>query len=203
MQNYLSGFFISFFFHIGLVLSFTNLFQIKDLYLINQVDPIPAYLIFESPNVNPNKIKARKVKEIIINKPLIQSKAIEIANPKSEIESIGLNKRPAIEGLKKNDINSTFEQISFYSNLIKTQIMDNWKQPTAISQGMSVEIAITLVPTGEVIGIEMTKTSGSSAFDNSALNAVERVSRFYELDMDRKLFDEHFRNFTLVFNPKD
>tara|TARA_Y100001960_G_C14764943_1_gene876368 strand:- start:394 stop:1005 length:612 start_codon:yes stop_codon:yes gene_type:complete len=203
MQNYLSGFFISFLFHIGLVLSFTNFFQIKDLYAINQIDPIPAYLIFESPKADQKKIKPRTAKEVIINDPLIRPKTIEIANPKSEIESIDLERRHVIDGLKKNDIDSTFEQISYYSNLIKTQIMANWKQPTGITQGISVEISLTLVPTGEVIQVQMIKTSGSLAFDNSALNAVEKVSRFYDLDMDRKLFDDHFRKFTLVFNPKD
>ena len=45
--------------------------------------------------------------------------------------------------------------------------------------------------------------SGNKAFDRSALAAIEKVGRFDNLDMRRKLFDQHFRNFTLVFSPRD
>ena len=30
-----------------------------------------------------------------------------------------------------------------------------------------------------------------------------KLSKFEDLNMGRKLFDNHFRNFTLVFNPKN
>ena len=79
----------------------------------------------------------------------------------------------------------------------------NWKQPSSAQKGMTVEILITLVPTGEIIQVNLTKSSGNQAFDNSALNAVQKVSKFESLDMGRKLFDNHFRKFTLVFNPEN
>ena len=79
----------------------------------------------------------------------------------------------------------------------------NWKQPSSARKGMRVEIIITLVPTGEIIQAKVTKSSGNQAFDNSALNAVQKVSKFESLDMGRKLFDNYFRKFTLVFNPEN
>ena len=61
----------------------------------------------------------------------------------------------------------------------------------------------SLWSTGEIINVKISKGSGNKAFDRSTLAAIEKVSRFDNLDMRRKLFDEHFRNFTLVFNPRD
>ena len=67
--------------------------------------------------------------------------------------------------------------------------------------GMKSELIITLVPTGEIIKVRISKESGNEAFDRSALNAVQKVGRFDDLDMGRALFDKYFRTFTLVFNP--
>ena len=93
------------------------------------------------------------------------------------------------------------EKISYYSNIIRNQVIMHWKQPGSAKEGMSAEILITLVPTGEVIQVKLTKSSGNQAFDNSALNAVQKVSKFEDLDMGRKLFDNNFRRFSLIFNP--
>ena len=81
--------------------------------------------------------------------------------------------------------------------------MINWKPPTSSKTGMKSELIITLVPTGEIIKVRISKESGNEAFDRSALNAVQKVRRFDDLDMGRALFDEYFRTFTLVFNPTD
>ena len=81
--------------------------------------------------------------------------------------------------------------------------MQVWQQPSSARTGLSVELLIKLVPTGEIIDVKLLKSSGNLAFDNSALNAVEKLSKFEDLNMGRKLFDNHFRNFTLVFNPKN
>ena len=35
----------------GLVLSFANFFQIDNLYSLNKIEPMPAYLVFEKPQV--------------------------------------------------------------------------------------------------------------------------------------------------------
>ena len=81
--------------------------------------------------------------------------------------------------------------------------MNNWKPPTLFERGTKSELIITLVPTGEIINVSISKESGNKAFDRSVLAAVYKVDKFEGLDMRRKLFDEHFRIFTLVFNPKD
>ncbi len=203
MQNYLSGFFVSFILHLGLVLSFANFFQIDNLYSLNKVEPMPAYLVFEKPLVITKKKNIKKVKELIEKEPIISPTVIETANAKAEIETVKVEKDLLLKQILGEEIKSSVEEISYYSNLIRDQVIINWKQPSSAKKGMSAEILLTLVPTGEIVQVKLTKTSGNQAFDSSALNAIQKVSKFEGLDMGRRLFDNNFRKFTLVFNPEN
>ena len=203
MQNYLSGFFVSFILHLGLVLSFANFFQIDNLYSLNKVEPMPAYLVFEKPLVISKKKNIKKVKELIQEEPIIGPTVLESANSKAEIETVKAEKNLLLKQILGEEIKSSVEEISYYSNLIRDQVIINWKQPSSAKKGMSAEILITLVPTGEIVQVKLTKTSGNQAFDSSALNAIQKVSKFEGLDMGRRLFDNNFRKFTLVFNPEN
>ena len=202
MQNYLSGFFVSFILHLGLVLSFANFFQIDNLYSLNKVEPMPAYLVFEKPQVITKKKNIKKVKELIQEELIIDPAVIETANAKAEIETVKVEKDLLLKQILGEEIKSSVEEISYYSNLIRDQVIINWKQPSSAKKGMSAEILITLVPTGEIVQVKLTKTSGNQAFDSSTLNAIQKVSKFEGLDMSRRLFDNNFRKFTLVFNPE-
>ena len=203
MQNYLSGFFVSFILHLGLVLSFANFFQIDNLYSLNKVEPMPAYLVFEKPLVIAKKKNIKKVKELIQEEPIIGPTVLETANAKAKIEAVKVEKNLLLKQILGEEIKSSVEEISYYSNLIRDQVIINWKQPSSAKKGMSAEILITLVPTGEIVQVKLTKTSGNQAFDSSALNAIQKVSKFEGLDMGRRLFDNNFRKFTLVFNPEN
>ena len=203
MQNYLSGFFVSFILHLGLVLSFANFFQIDNLYSLNKVEPMPAYLVFEKPLVISKKKNIKKVKELIQEETIISPTVLETANAKAEIETVKVEKNLLLKQILGEEIKSSVEEISYYSNLIRDQVIINWKQPSSAKKGMSAEILITLVPTGEIVQVKLTKTSGNQAFDSSALNAIQKVSKFEGLDMGRRLFDNNFRKFTLVFNPEN
>ena len=203
MQNYLSGFFVSFILHLGLVLSFANFFQIDNLYSLNKVEPMPAYLVFEKPQVITKKKNIKKVKELIQEEPIISPTVLETANAKAEIETVKVEKDLLLKQILGEEIKSSVEEISYYSNLIRDQVIINWKQPGSAKKGMSAEILITLVPTGEIVQVKLTKTSGNQAFDSSTLNAIQKVSKFEGLDMSRRLFDNNFRKFTLVFNPEN
>ena len=201
MQNYFSGFMVSSILHIGLILSFTNFFQIDNLYSFNKVNPMPAYLVFESPQVS----KKRTIKKQVIKQKAgeteITTPIIKTADTRKEIETVRAEKDLLIKEIFNADSKSSMEKISYYSNIIRNQVIMHWKQPGSTKEGMSAEILITLVPTGEVIQVKLTKSSGNQAFDNSALNAVQKVSKFEDLNMGRKLFDNNFRRFSLIFNP--
>ena len=201
MVNYYSGFFVSLVLHLALILSLTNLFKIKDLYSLNAFEPMPVYLVYENKvekrNTNSMKTKVSKIenKKVLLNKP-----AFNLSNISAEKEVLKLEKdliNPELEKVTKSD------EISLFSGIIQNQVMQVWQQPSSARTGLSVELLIKLVPTREIIHVKLLKSSGNLAFDNSALNAVEKLSKFEDLNMGRKLFDNHFRNFTLVFNPKN
>ena len=204
MQNYLAGLTVSFILHLGIVLSFINFFRIDLLYSVNTVSPMPVQLIYEKSGIVIEEKKINEIPKIIKHKKLIPSPSvIEITDSKAELATLEIEKTLVFKEKKKTELVTNVEKISFYSNKIRDQVMINWKPPTSSKTGMKSELIITLVPTGEIIKVRISKESGNEAFDRSALNAVQKVGRFDDLDMGRTLFDKYFRIFTLVFNPTD
>ena len=88
--------------------------------------------------------------------------------------------------------------------MIKNQVLENWNRPSKINLNLNLktEIEITLVPTGEILSATLVKGSGNDIFDESALRAILKVNSFEGLNMQMNLFDEHFRNFVLIFSPE-
>ena len=107
--------------------------------------------------------------------------------------------KPSI--VKKNKINlSEKNRILFFSSIIEGQIRTVWKKPI-VPEGLSVELVLSMVPTGEILDVKIKRPSGNEAFDRSALIAVAKVKKFENLSMSAKLFDDNFRNFSLIFRP--
>ncbi|WP_049722080.1 cell envelope integrity protein TolA [Gilvimarinus polysaccharolyticus] len=95
-------------------------------------------------------------------------------------------------------------QSQSYVDMIVARIEQNWSRPPSARRGMQVELLLQLVPTGQVVNVTITKSSGNAAFDRSAEQAVRRIDRFSELkNMSPELFEQNFRQLKLVFNPKD
>ena len=91
-----------------------------------------------------------------------------------------------------------------FSALIQKRVTDAWSRPPSARNNMIVELTIELIPTGEVINVNVTNSSNNSAFDRSAVRAVNRVGEFPEIrEMPRRLFDAEFRSFKLNFSPED
>ena len=87
---------------------------------------------------------------------------------------------------------------------VRQRVTKNWRLPPSARNGMQVVLLIQLVPTGEVIGITVLSSSGSSPFDSSAVSAVERIGRFPEVaNLSNAEFEKYFRNFPLRFKPED
>ena len=74
--------------------------------------------------------------------------------------------------------NEEVDEVQQVAGLMQARITQNWRRPPSARNGMEVLLIISLVPTGEVVGISVSSSSGSTAFDRSAIAAVERVARF-------------------------
>ena len=87
---------------------------------------------------------------------------------------------------------------------IRAAVINKWTRPPSARNGMVSVLSIQLVPTGEVVGVGVLQSSGDSAFDRSAMTAVERVARFPEVtQLDDPEFERNFRRFQLIFKPED
>lgn len=89
-----------------------------------------------------------------------------------------------------------------YLEGIANLVAGHWSRPPSARNGMEVELMIELVPTGDVVGVTIVRSSDSAAFDRSAENAVRRARRF-EVPEDRQLFERNFRKFRILFRPED
>jgi hypothetical protein len=200
-MNYLAPFSLSCFIHLGLVISFSNIFSIDiESLSLYEIDPIPAYIIYEQPK------KQIKNKKISIPKGIKldlqeQQEKILISEPSIALEEITNISRIPEKNFNRDVVNFSQSEISKYSSIIKQQVMSHWKKPSSITGDLITEIRITLVPTGEIINTKIIKGSGIKSFDDSALTAIARVGSFEDLQMPSNLFEKHFRQFILVFNP--
>ncbi|MDC1509817.1 TonB C-terminal domain-containing protein [Oceanospirillaceae bacterium] len=91
-------------------------------------------------------------------------------------------------------------------NYIRNEIMQKWVMPANAVTGMVVELVIQLLPSGEVISIEVSyrDASATDSFVNSVIRAVKKVQSFSKLSqLNPALFDANFRKFTLKFKPED
>ena len=200
-MNYLAPFSLSCFIHLGLILSFSNIFSIDmESLSLYDIDPIPAYIIYEQPKKQIINKKISIPKEI---KPDLQEQQekIVISEPSIALEEITNISRIPEKNFNRDIINFSQSEISKYSSIIKQQVMSQWKKPSVITGDLITEIRITLVPTGEIINTKIIKGSGIKSFDDSALTAIARVGSFEGLQMPSNLFENHFRQFILVFNP--
>ena len=87
---------------------------------------------------------------------------------------------------------------------IQASVINRWTRPPSARNGMLSILSIQLVPTGEVVGVSVLQSSGNTAFDRSAMTAVERTGRFPEVaKLDNRTFEVNFRRFQLIFKPED
>ncbi len=96
------------------------------------------------------------------------------------------------------------EMAASYAALIQRTVVNTWSRPPSARNGMEVLLQLQLIPTGEVVSVNVLRSSGNSAFDRSAINAVEKAGSFPELkNLPPRKFEETFRRFRLLFRPED
>ena len=202
MINYFAPLCLSLLIHFGIVLSFSDFFNINfDQFNIQSSKPISAYIIFEEKKkIRKNPIKLSEVNQKKEKK--VEKQDIEISNSASILEEIQQLEETRLVDVKEIDKNLIRMDVEKYSYLIQRQVRENWKRPKNINKSLKTEIQINLVPTGEILSASVIKSSGNKSFDESAMSAILKVKSFEGLTMQMQLFDQHFRKFTLVFTPE-
>ncbi|MEW6176124.1 MAG: cell envelope integrity protein TolA, partial [Pseudomonadota bacterium] len=89
-------------------------------------------------------------------------------------------------------------------DLIVSLVSQQWRRPPSARNGMSVEVNIQMLPDGTITNASVTRSSGDSAFDSSAVAAVRNVGRIPEMqELDRATFDRMYRQRRMIFKPED
>ena len=94
------------------------------------------------------------------------------------------------------------EAAKSYIQGIYELVVQNWSRPPSARNDMKALLQVELVPTGELVAVNVIESSGNEAFDRSAEQAVRKAQKF-EVPRDNALFEDRFRRFNLLFQPED
>ncbi len=182
--------------------------------------PLPVPKPAPSPKVVPptplpekTVVKPEPVKPVTpaLPKPLIKKQTLNTSEFDAEIKA--LEKQTQQEELDRAQ--KSFEKSmqasratanlairDKYQGLINQRVVTKWNRPLSARNGMVTTLRISVLPGGEVAHVITIKSSGNSAFDASAEEAVRRSSPLPVPD-DVAVFNQYFRVFIIKFNPED
>lgn len=171
------------------------------------------------PKVSKPKPKVSKPKpKPVVKKPVAKAKPKPKPKPKVEPKAEPRISAAELAAITRADLARAMEQedeqleatatademAASYAGLIQQTVVNYWSRPPSARNGMEALLQIQLIPTGEVVSVSVLKSSGNSAFDRSAVNAVEKAGSFPELqNLPTREFENTFRRFRLLFRPED
>ena len=143
-------------------------------------------------------------KNVADKKAAEQKVAQQLAEVEQALDNLLDDEDAQMQALEQEATNS--QAVASAVNYIRNEIIQRWVRPANARTGMVVELVIHLVPTGEVVDIEIRyrDDSATDAFVASAVKAVRKVGRFDKLSqLKAGLFDANFREFNFLFKPED
>jgi len=89
-----------------------------------------------------------------------------------------------------------------YAAAIRAMLSQRWIIPATAREktSLSADVRIKLLPGGEVLDVNLMKSSGDRAFDDSVISAVRSAGRLPV--PSGELFNKHFRDITIQFHPQ-
>ena len=139
------------------------------------------------------RIRVEQQRELVEAERLRQEEEVERQRQAEEVAVI------AAEAAR-----TEFELVQSATALIQQALQQVWNRPPSARNGMRAILRIRMLPTGELIEASITQSSGDSAFDRSAENAVYSASPFAELqNLPINVFNTNFRTLSLIFEPED
>lgn len=149
-------------------------------------------------------------------------KAAEQAKKKAEADRIAKEKREQEEARAKALSELLAEDTQYqraqadqvgdevaasFDDVIRRYVSQQWRRPPTARNGMVVEVRVSMLPTGQITDVVVTRSSGDAGFDQSAVQAVKNVGRIPEMQQlsseDPATFDRMYRQRLLRFRPED
>lgn len=90
-----------------------------------------------------------------------------------------------------------------FSSQIKQHVTAMWNYPHSVTNpNLEVKVRVTLLPTGQVMGVVIISSSGQAVLDESVEKAIYAASPL-PVPEDSAVFEKQFRRFTMKFRPED
>ena len=122
------------------------------------------------------------------------------ADETSIISKFKINKLDIKNEITKIKLSKEREDILRVSAIIQERISSIWIKPNSLSESLIAKVLINLAPSGEILNFSLIEPSSNTSFNESILTAMNKMTFFEEvLSLERKLFEQNFRNFNLVF----
>ena len=123
-----------------------------------------------------------------------------IADETSIISKFKINKLDIKNEITKIKLSKEREDILRVSAIIQQRISSIWIKPNSLSESLIAKVLINLAPSGEILNFSLIEPSSNTSFNESILTAMNKMTFFEEvLSLERKVFEQNFRNFNLVF----
>ena len=200
---YLEASFISFLIHALIILYLLGFFYIESKQRSILSKPVQVNLLFQ------DNIIEKEPAKLIVDKASndTESKAVVLNNFDNKpisfdslISSISV--KDLIEEESMLIEQSEQSQIEFFSSLIIQSLQSAWRKPINIQDGLVCDLRLTINKNGRIINSNLIKSSGNIRFDNSALNAIQRVETFnFFNNIPFSLYSSDFKNIVITFNP--
>jgi len=133
------------------------------------------------------KVKEEKLDRVKKENELKKKMLAEAAIMKKEQQALAL---------RQSELKKRQTIIDKYMNLIELKVYQHWIKPPVVSKGLESELRVKLIPTGEVIDVQLAKSSGDAVYDKSVQTAVKRASPLPLPPAEEGLFDT-FRDLRL------
>jgi len=182
--------------------------------------PLPVPKPVPSPKAVPPKplpektvAKPEPVKPVVpaLPKPLIKKQALNTSEFDAEMkalkkqtqqEEVDRVQKSFDKSMQASRITANLAIRDKYQGLINQRVVTKWNRPLSARNGMVTTLRVSVLPGGEVANVIPIKSSGDSAFDASAVEAVYRSTPLPVPD-DVAVFNQYFRVITIKFNPED
>ena len=142
----------------------------------------------------PNTLMKKETKKTsVINENINTDEA-------SIISKFKINKLDIKNEITKIKLSKEREGILRVSAIIQERISSIWIKPNSLSESLIAKVLINLAPSGEILNFSLIEPSSNTSFNESILTAMNKMTFFEEvLSLERKVFEQNFRNFNLVF----
>ena len=197
---YLEASFISFLIHALIILYLLGFFYIESKQRSMLSKPVQVNLLFQDNIIE--KEPAKLIVDTVSNDS--DTKAAALDNKPISFDSLisSISVKDLIEEESMLIEQSEQSQIEFFSSLIIQSLQSAWRKPINIQDGLVCDLRLTINKNGRIINSNLIKSSGNIRFDNSALNAIQRVETFnFFNNIPFSLYSSDFKNIVITFNP--